>query len=116
MTAKAVMVLGTTSGAGKSFMALDMAGAIARGLPWRGKKTKQGRVVYIAAEGAGGTLRGRARCECTPVQNGAEAPPGCAAAFASQKGALPRRHELARESANLGTAASRDWRNGKEAR
>jgi hypothetical protein len=49
-----LVVLFGASGAGKSFIALDLAGAIARGLPWRGKKTKQGRVVYIAAEGAGG--------------------------------------------------------------
>jgi hypothetical protein len=40
--------------AGKSFAALDMAMCIARGVPWRGKRVKQGRVVYIAAEGAGG--------------------------------------------------------------
>ena len=42
------------SGAGKSFVALDMAAAIARGVPWRGRKTKQGRVLYVAAEGSGG--------------------------------------------------------------
>ncbi|MBV2180968.1 MAG: AAA family ATPase [Castellaniella sp.] len=51
--ADVVMVYGA-SGAGKSFLVLDMAAAIARGLDWRGHKTKQGRVVYIAAEGAGG--------------------------------------------------------------
>lgn len=49
-----LVVLYGASGSGKTFMALDMAGCIARGLPWRGKKTRQGRVVYIAAEGAGG--------------------------------------------------------------
>jgi KaiC/GvpD/RAD55 family RecA-like ATPase len=49
-----LVVLYGASGSGKTFMALDMAGAIARGVDWRGKKTKQGRVVYIAAEGAGG--------------------------------------------------------------
>lgn len=49
-----LVVLYGASGAGKSFIALDLAGAIARGINWRGKKTKQGRVVYIAAEGAGG--------------------------------------------------------------
>lgn len=49
-----LVVMYGASGSGKSFMALDMAGAIARGLDWRGKKTRQGRVVYIAAEGAGG--------------------------------------------------------------
>lgn len=42
------------SQAGKSFMALDLAVAIARGVEWRGKRVKQGRVVYIAAEGAAG--------------------------------------------------------------
>ncbi len=41
-------------GSGKSFLALDMAAAVARGVPWHGKKVKQGRVVYICAEGAGG--------------------------------------------------------------
>lgn len=49
-----LVVLYGAAGSGKTFMALDMAGAIARGVDWRGKKTKQGRVVYIAAEGAGG--------------------------------------------------------------
>lgn len=42
------------SGAGKSFVALDMAAAIARGEKWRGRRVKQGRVVYICAEGVGG--------------------------------------------------------------
>jgi hypothetical protein len=42
------------SGSGKSFAVLDMSLAIARGLDWRGKRTRQGRVAYIAAEGAEG--------------------------------------------------------------
>ena len=42
------------SGSGKSFAVLDMALAIARGEPWRGHKVRQGRVAYIAAEGADG--------------------------------------------------------------
>jgi hypothetical protein len=62
-----LVVLYGASGAGKSFMALDMAGAIARGLPWRGKKVKQGRVVYIAAEGAGG-FRNRMQAYATQHQ------------------------------------------------
>jgi hypothetical protein len=49
-----LVVLFGESGSGKSFVALDIAGAIARGIPWRGRKVKQGRVVYVAAEGAGG--------------------------------------------------------------
>lgn len=42
------------SGSGKSFVVLDMGMAIARGVDWRGKRTRQGRVAYIAAEGADG--------------------------------------------------------------
>lgn len=42
------------SGSGKTFAILDMVAAVARGVPWRGHKVKQGRVVYICAEGAGG--------------------------------------------------------------
>lgn len=42
------------SGSGKSFAVLDMALAIARGEPWRGRKVRQGKVAYIAAEGAEG--------------------------------------------------------------
>lgn len=47
-------VLFGPSGSGKSFMALDLAMCIALGLPWRGRRVRQGRVVYLAAEGAGG--------------------------------------------------------------
>jgi len=42
------------SGSGKSFAVLDMALAIAQGRPWRGRKVRQGKVAYIAAEGADG--------------------------------------------------------------
>lgn len=42
------------SGSGKSFFVLDMVAAIARGIEWRGRKTRQCPVVYIAAEGASG--------------------------------------------------------------
>lgn len=48
-------------GSFKSFVALDIAAHVARGLPWRGRKTFQGPVIYIAAEGARGmTMRIRA--------------------------------------------------------
>lgn len=50
----ALGVLYGESGSGKSFLALDMAFAIARGIPWRGLRTKQHKVVYLAAEGASG--------------------------------------------------------------
>jgi hypothetical protein len=51
-----LIVLYGASRSGKSFIALDLAGAIARGIPWRGRRVKQGRVVYVAAEGAGGFM------------------------------------------------------------
>lgn len=40
------------SKAGKTFAVLDMVASIARGEPWRGRKVRKGRVVYICAEGA----------------------------------------------------------------
>ena len=47
-------VLFGASGSGKSFAALDMAGSIARGVDWRGRRVRKGRVIVIAAEGGGG--------------------------------------------------------------
>jgi hypothetical protein len=48
-------------GSFKSFVALDLAGHIGRGLEWHGHRVHQGLVVYIAAEGERGmTLRTRA--------------------------------------------------------
>ncbi len=53
-------VLYGESGSGKSFMALDLAAAVARGVEWRGHRVHQGKVVYVAAEGANG-FRNRLR-------------------------------------------------------
>jgi hypothetical protein len=39
------------SGAGKTFITLDMACCIATGKPWQGNKVKQGGVVYLCGEG-----------------------------------------------------------------
>jgi hypothetical protein len=46
-------------GSGKSFLAFDLAGCLARGADWNGHRVRAaGRVVYVAAEGAAGmTLR-----------------------------------------------------------
>lgn len=41
-------------GAGKSFVALSMALAVASGAGWLGRSTRKSRVLYVAAEGAGG--------------------------------------------------------------
>lgn len=60
-------------GSGKSFVALDIAMSVARGLPWRGMRCAGGRVVYIAAEGAAG-FRNRTQAYC--VANGiSDVPP-----------------------------------------
>lgn len=42
------------SGAMKSFVMLDLAAHVATGREWRGRKVKQGPVIYLVAEGAGG--------------------------------------------------------------
>lgn len=42
------------SGTFKSFIAIDAALHIVHGLPWMGRRTKQGTVLYIAAEGGSG--------------------------------------------------------------
>lgn len=49
-----LVVLFGESGAGKSFLALDIAAAVARGVDWRDHRAEAGRVIYIVAEGGGG--------------------------------------------------------------
>ena len=59
-----LIVLYGASGSGKSFVALDMIGAVARGTQWQGCRVKKAKVVMIAAEGAGGVgKRIRAYCK-----------------------------------------------------
>jgi hypothetical protein len=54
-------VLYGPSGSGKSFVALDMALAVARGVDWFGNHTQRGNVAIVMAEGGGGaSLRLRA--------------------------------------------------------
>lgn len=45
------------SGSGKSFFVIDVMIAIAQGKSWRGHAVQQGRVIYVAAEGAGGAKK-----------------------------------------------------------
>lgn len=42
------------SNTGKTFLAVDLAHAISKGLTWGGRRVRKGRVLYIAAEGGGG--------------------------------------------------------------
>jgi len=52
MPATGLAVIYGGPGSGKTFLMLDMAMAIARGIKWHGRRTKQGVCVYIAGEGA----------------------------------------------------------------
>lgn len=52
-------MLAGPSQSGKSFLAIDLAMSIARGLPWFGRKVMQGGVVYQAGESAKGVRRRR---------------------------------------------------------
>jgi len=45
------------SGVGKSYLAISFGLSIATGTEWCGKRTREGRVVYIAGEGHGGVVR-----------------------------------------------------------
>jgi hypothetical protein len=45
------------SGCGKSFLAVDMGLSVARGVPFLGKKTRQGSVIYQAGEGGSGLVK-----------------------------------------------------------
>ena len=47
-------VLFGASGSGKTFVALDLAFSVARGIAWRDRRTTRGRVAIIAAEGGVG--------------------------------------------------------------
>jgi len=51
-----VLMIGD-SGAGKTFLAVDMSLCVAAGLPWRGRKTKRGLVIYCAAEAGASIAR-----------------------------------------------------------
>ena len=53
----AMSVIYGESNSGKTFVALDMAMAVATGTPWNGKATKHGLVVYVAAEGGKRIMR-----------------------------------------------------------
>lgn len=57
LPADSIGVMFGGSGTFKSFLALDLSLHIAHGLPWLGRKTRRGPVIYIAAEGGAGLWR-----------------------------------------------------------
>jgi len=54
ITKHGLSVLYGEPGAGKSFIAIDMALSIAYGVPWQSNPVQSGAVLYIAGEGVGG--------------------------------------------------------------
>lgn len=54
LPAATLCVIYGASGSGKTFFTLDLVGAIARGIEWRGKKVRQSKVVYVCAEDVDG--------------------------------------------------------------
>jgi len=64
----AMTILYGESNAGKTFVAMDIAYHIARGLPWAGRKTAAMPVLYIAAEGGKGA---RKRAAALAARHGA---------------------------------------------
>ena len=57
LTTDSLTVLFGDPGCGKSFLAIDIAGHVACGLPWRGCSVKPGKVLYIAGEGKNGLAK-----------------------------------------------------------
>ena len=57
LTAGAMGVIYGESNSGKSYITLDLACAVARGVPWLGRGTVQGMVTYVAAEGGSSIAR-----------------------------------------------------------
>ena len=58
LTAGDGTVLYGDSNSGKTFLVIDLACAVARGVPWMGRQTEPGLVVYLAAESPA-SVRGR---------------------------------------------------------
>ncbi len=52
LTAGGMSMFFGESNSGKSYLAIHLAICVSLGLPWLGRKTRQGAVLYIAAEGA----------------------------------------------------------------
>ena len=52
LLAGSLIVVYGESNSGKTFWVLDLALSLAAGIPWRGRRTRRGLVVYVAGEGA----------------------------------------------------------------
>ncbi len=71
ITVGASSILYGDSNSGKTFAAIDMACAVARGVPWMGRQTEPGLVVYLAAESPASV---RSRLQAYQHYHGAKVP------------------------------------------
>jgi hypothetical protein len=71
LTAGAGSVLYGDSNSGKTFLGIDVAASVARGVPWMGKHTEPGMVVYLAAESPASV---RARLQAYQKHHGCRVP------------------------------------------
>ena len=71
LTVGASSVLYGDSNSGKTFVVIDLAAAIARGVPWMERQTEPGLVIYLAAEAPRSVM---ARLQAYQVHNGLRVP------------------------------------------
>lgn len=71
LTVGAGSVIYGDSNSGKTFMVIDMACAIARGVPWMGRQVEQGLVVYVAAESPASV---KGRLQAYQIHHGVKVP------------------------------------------
>jgi putative DNA primase/helicase len=57
LTADGMSVIYGATGSGKTFLMVDLACAVARGVEWMHRQTQQGLVIYLAAESPGSVMR-----------------------------------------------------------
>lgn len=71
LTVGAGSVIYGDSNSGKTFLVIDMACAIARGVPWMGRQVEQGLVVYVAAESPASV---KSRLQAYQIHHGCKVP------------------------------------------
>ena len=71
LTVGAGSVIYGDSNSGKTFLVIDMACAIARGVPWMGRQVEQGLVVYVAAESPASV---KGRLQAYQIHHGVKVP------------------------------------------
>lgn len=71
LTADDGSVLYGDSNSGKTFLMIDIACAVARGVPWMGRRTEPGLVIYLAAESPASV---RSRLQAYQCQHGVRVP------------------------------------------